>query len=86
MQSKYKVMLSEVVTPNKPKKMKLTINNSVAEYPIIPRVGDKIRFFSYWWLVKEVYLYPSLYSSLPCVKVEFHSSGDSLFSEQLDQS
>jgi hypothetical protein len=85
MQSKYKIMLSEVVTPNKPQEFKQNINGSVAEYPIIPRVGDKIRFFSYWWLVKEVYLYPSLYSSLPCVKVEFHSFGDSLFSEQLDQ-
>lgn len=79
MQSKYKIMLSEIVTPNKPKRVKLTIDNSVAEYPIIPRVGDNIRFSSYWWLVKEVYLYPSTYSSLPCVKVEFHSL------EKLDQ-
>lgn len=80
MPSKYKIMLSEIVSPNKPTTVKLTIDNSVAEYPIIPRVGDKIRFFSYWWLVKEVYLYPSPYSSLPCVKVEFHSFGDFLSS------
>lgn len=73
MSEKYRVRLSEEITPHKPKKVKLTIDSLIVEYPLIPRVGDKLRVGSYWWLVKDVYLYPSQANYPPYIKVEFYS-------------
>lgn len=84
MNTKYKITLSEIITPNKPKEVRVTIPSETVWYPLIPRVGDKVRYYSYWWVVKEVFLYPSEYANPPCVKVEFHSFGDFLSLEQLD--
>ena len=71
--SSYKVRLSEEITANKSKKVKLTIDSLIIEYPIVPRVGDKLRVGSYWWIVKDVFLYPSEVNYPPYVKIEFHS-------------